>query len=60
MRSFMKIRSSRNGEITLTFTDEGKSCHSRDFLTSQICLLTLFAKMKFSEANILEFTVLIK
>ena len=32
MRSFVKIRSSRNGEITLSFTDEGKSCHSRDFL----------------------------
>ena len=32
MRSFVKIKSSRNGEITLSFTDEGKSCHDRDFL----------------------------
>ena len=32
MRSFIKIKSSRNGEITLSFTDEGKSCHGRDFL----------------------------
>ena len=26
----------------------GKSCPSREFLASQICLLTLFAKIKFS------------
>ena len=32
MRSFVKIKSSRIGEITLSFTDEGKSCHSREFL----------------------------
>ena len=32
MRSFVKIKSSGNGTITLSFTDEGKSCHSRDFL----------------------------
>ena len=31
MRSFVKIKSSRNGEITLSFTDEGKSCHRREF-----------------------------
>ena len=33
MRSFVKtnFRSSRNGEITLCFTDVGKSCPSRDF-----------------------------
>ena len=48
MRSFVKIKSSRNGEIILPFTDICKSCHSRDFFTSQICLLTLFAKIKFS------------
>ena len=29
---FVKIKSLRNGEITLSFTDEGKSCHSRAFL----------------------------
>ena len=48
MRSFAKIKSSRNGEVTLSFTDEGKSCPNRDILTLQICLLTLFAKIKFS------------
>ena len=29
MRSFMKIKSSGNGEITLLFTDLGNSCPSR-------------------------------
>ena len=48
MRSFMKIESSQNGEATLSFTDICKSCLSREFLTSQICLLTLFAKIKLS------------
>ena len=32
MRSFVKIKSSRNGEITLSFTGVVKSCHSREFL----------------------------
>ena len=41
----MKIKSSRNGEITLSFTDIGKSCPSSEFLTLQICLLTLLAKI---------------
>ena len=48
MPSFVKIKSSRNGEITLWFTDICISCHSREILTSQICLLTLIAKIKFS------------
>ena len=48
MRSFVKIKASRNGEITLSFTDICKSCLSREFLMSQICLLTLFTKIKFS------------
>ena len=48
MRSFVKIKSSRNGEITLSFTDIGKSCPSCEYLTPQICLLTLFTKIKFS------------
>ena len=29
--SFVKIKSSRNGEIILSFTDISKSCTSRDF-----------------------------
>ena len=46
MRSFMKIKSSRNAEIALLFTDICKSCPSREFLASQICLLKLLAKIK--------------
>ena len=45
----MKIKLLRNGEITLSFTDIGKSCPSFEFLMPQICLLTLFAKKKFSQ-----------
>ena len=45
----MKIKSSRNAEITLLFTVIGKSCHSRDFLALQICILTLSAKIKLSQ-----------
>ena len=48
MRSFVKIQPSRIGYITLWFTYIGKSCHDRDFFTLQMCLLTLFAKIKFS------------
>ena len=48
MRSFVKIKSSRNGEITLSSTDICKSYHSGDIFRSQVCLLTLFAKMKLS------------
>ena len=48
MRSFEKRKPPRNDEITLSFIDIGKFCLSREILTSQICLLTLFAKIKFS------------
>ena len=48
MRSFVKRKSSQNAEITLSFNDICKSCHSREFLASQMCLLTLFANIKFS------------
>ena len=44
MRRFVKIRPSRNGEITLSFIYIGKSCPSREFQPSKICLLTLFTK----------------
>ena len=44
MRSFVKIKSSQNGEITLSFTDIDKSRIFREFSTSQLCVLTLFAK----------------
>ena len=38
MRSFVKIKSSRNAEITLSFTYICKSCPCREFLATQICL----------------------
>ena len=46
-RNFVKIKPSRNGEITLSFTDIGKSCPSRILLTRKYDL-TPFAKIKFS------------
>ena len=49
MRSFVKTKSSRNGEITLSTTDIGKSYPCSEFFRSQVCLLTLFAKIKFSQ-----------
>ena len=50
MRSFVKIKLSQNGVITIMFTDIGNSCLSPEILASQIiiCLLMLFAKIKFS------------
>ena len=39
----MKIKPSWIGDITLSFTDIGESCP-----TPQMCLLPLFAKIKFS------------
>ena len=49
MRSFVKTKSSRIAKFsTLSITDIGKSCPSREILTSQVCLLTLFAKIRFS------------
>ena len=49
MRSFVKVKSLQNGETIRSFTDLGKSCPSREFSTSQICLSTLFAKIKSSQ-----------
>ena len=48
MRSFVKIKPSPNGKITLSIIDIGKPCFSHKFFTSLICLLMLFAKIKFS------------
>ena len=50
-RSFMKIKSSRNGVITLSTTDHihvAKSYPSCELFRSQVCLLTVSSKMKFS------------
>ena len=45
----MQIRVKNNPrENTMSVTDVGKSGPSHEFLTSQIFLLTLFAKTKFS------------
>ena len=41
MRSFVKIKASQIGEITLSFTDVGKSRPCRDFSTWQICFNTI-------------------
>ena len=45
VQSFAKIKPSRNGEIILSFSDLDKSGPSRNFFTSQIFLLTPFAKL---------------
>ena len=45
---FVKIKPSRNGEITLSLTHIGVSFLCREFLMSKICLLTPFAKMNIS------------
>ena len=49
MRSFVKIKFSQKGEITLSTTDIGESYHSREHFRSKVCLLTLFAKLKSRE-----------
>ena len=49
MRSFVKIKSSQNGELILSITDMGKSYPSREFFTSLMCILMLFEKIKFSQ-----------
>ena len=49
MPSFVKMKSSRNGKITLPFTNIGKSCPSHKFLSSQICLKSISAKIKLSQ-----------
>ena len=54
MRSFAKIEPPRNGENTLSFTDVGKSCQSRELFTWQIviflnCIRETNILAKFSE-----------
>ena len=48
MRSFVKIKSSKIDEITLSFSDIGKSRPCREYLKLQICVLMLFAEINFS------------
>ena len=49
MRSFVNIKPSRNSKFSLLFSDTCKSCLSRELWASQICLLTLFAKINSRE-----------
>ena len=45
--SFVKIELSRKEVITMSFTNVCNICPSHEFLSSQMCLLTLFPKIKF-------------
>ena len=45
---FREIKPSRNGKITVSLIDIGKSCPNREFFTSLMCLLMKFAKTKIS------------
>ena len=54
MRSFVKIKPSQIGEITLSFTD-GKPCPSREFLTWLICLKCIYENKILAKNS--EFTV---
>ena len=47
MQSFEKIKPSRNGENTLSFTGVVQSCQCREFLRGKY-FVTLFAKIKLS------------
>ena len=56
MRSFMKIKSSRIGEITLSFSDIGKSRPCRVFLNvANMCFNAISKNKILSEIS--EFTV---
>ena len=56
MQSLVKIKSLPNAENTLSFTDIGKSCPSREFLASQICFFNPIRENKII-AKISGFTV---
>ena len=58
MRSFVKIKPSQNGTITLLSTYVGNSRPSREFLASQLCLFMphVFAKnSKFTVSVVLSY-----
>ena len=48
LRSFVKMKSSGNREITLSITDIVKSCPNSECFNVANLSLTLFAKIKFS------------
>ena len=49
MRSFVKIKPSWNGKITLSFIDIGQFCLNHELFISLMCLLMQFMKIKFSQ-----------
>ena len=53
MRSFVKIKPSQNGKITLPFIDIGKSCLNHELFISLMCLLMQFPKI--SESTVSDF-----
>ena len=54
MRSFVKIKPSRIGDITLSFTDIGKSCPVRDFYIANVSFnITGSASLKQTEMQFL-------
>ena len=55
MRSFVKINYLHNSEITLSFTDEGKSCHSRKVYVANMSFYAICENKIL--AKIFEFTV---
>ena len=54
--SFVKIKPSQNGEITLLFTDVGKSCPSFEFSMLKICIFNAILENKIL-AKISKFTL---
>ena len=56
MRSFVKIEPSKNGEITKSFTDVGKSCPSHKFFNVTNMSFDAFRENKI-HAKIFEFIV---
>ena len=55
MRSFVKIKPSGNGEITLSFTYEGIFCHSCEFYVANMSFNAIYENNIL--AKICEFTV---
>ena len=43
MQSFVKVKFSRNGAITLSFTYEGKLCHTREFICGNMSFKAILA-----------------
>ena len=58
MRSFVKIKPSRIGDVTLSFTDIGtcKSCPVRDFLRRK-CVFQRYSRKLFSRENFRPYSI---